>query len=104
MAINNDLSDSTSIGFPFLLLAVPVVLPEVLVRFENRVDLHVQSSKVGQHAEVVVGLTQSVILERDSVQRPILQANGLHAAQPTEWPAFELNHRFVVRGGALWED
>jgi hypothetical protein len=71
MAVHDNLPDSPSIGLPFGLLAVPVVLPEVLVRFEHWEHFQVQGRVVRQHAVVVMGLAQGVVLEGDAVQGPV---------------------------------
>lgn len=82
----------SSICFPFGLLTVPVMLPEVVVGFEHWIHFHVQCCEYGQQAKVIVALPHGVVLERDAISRPILKADGLNAGEAVEGATFEVYH------------
>lgn len=104
MRFHNNLLGYSSIRLPFWLFAVPVVFPKVVVWFEHRVHFHVQGRKRWEHAIVVVALTDCVVLERDPVGTPVLKADRLDWGKTVEGTSLEVNHWFVVRRGAFWED
>ena len=81
-----------------------MVVPEELVRLEHGVHFHVQRGEGREEAVVQMKLGDCVVLGRDAVEGPVLEAERLHGVQPRERATLELDHLMVVRGGTLRED
>ena len=86
-------------------MPIPVVLPKILVRRENRHLVHSSSGYSALHGEIqVVDDTRCIAMRKLAPERVVLQAKGLNGQQACKGSLFKVDDALTVCCAALWKD